>query len=796
MPWREPGLKPGSYYQSETTLPKGFQTIVDSTLVQTVAALDIARGAYGTPSKTVNIPGRNPVELATLEKTLKHPYGAAGFMGDDPEFNDLWRFHRRYTTDVSGRSSITAENLYAGFLTSNSEPTGRLFAATPFFQGYVKDLLIEGNPGPYFEKVLETLRNGDTRDIQILSSGIIYSFRRWDTQLNWLLRNGQGFQPIPAADNLSDLHENALKNMTEPKAEQHLQNHALTYRKFRKSADEVYSILFDKKDTSTFRRFALQFFPTVDHAAIEFIDPANYDPAASIDRIKDLAGSVDEKDWKTLADYLLISEWHHLKNAKPKADSQLKAGGVEAARAIVNFHIGFQNREPGWPGITFYDNEPDAVAFWADQYGSGLIDEEQLASVPEGIKALREAKKLLAGQEDVTFNKVVQNNLEGIGLTKAVLQAPHISRLAKRGYIPTPGLISFLDKHGDSAWEIFAELEKKRISGNFDPSNIAARDLVFKDYLKLVFQNGEASYDDFCQLEKIPEEIAGASLDISHRSEAQAASFEAAQVYWLARTRAEAGKSIAFVGNHRYGDHFIMSPIENELKDLRLPIHFYSRRVSSTVTNNLTVADVFNNRFIGMLKQEMPDVLIADGTPNSNLAGIPRFPGAMLGYLNFFLAYNLAAGHKEIRYPHIDDLLKKDEFNELSEKLFKMGVKNKYRISHWLAQPPSESVYVGDVLTPRVEPELNAPEVIFINPVIPDTKYYPNFPLLPTVHEPGIFDDPDKIEGQAKIWFTDKGVDSIKSGMSEQQYVRLVQEEMERNMREMKRRTDPMNQPL
>ncbi len=281
-------------------------------------------------------------------------------------------------------------------------------------------------------------------------------------------------------------------------------------------------------------------------------------------------------------------------------------------------------------------------------------------------------------------------------------------------------------------------------------------------------------------------------LTMRERIEAEAAPYEAAQFYHFIKGRADQGRKMVVIGNQRYGDFFVVDPLRRELEDLGVKISF--NRVPSTGTSQKTVkSDLFSDAAIQNIIKDSPDIVVVDGTARSYKEYIRRFPSAMYGYLNWFLAYNAAQGKEGQKHTgQYNELQKSSAYQSLVPELQTMSPQQPYRISHWVPGYCDRVVFGDDLEMPYAEPSNAGPEVIFVNPVI-DPNKNSKFPRQLSMHQPGFLDDPDykAMQRGEEYAFTDKGIAKLYEGKTEEEFVKNIRRHMENVLPSMIRATDP-----
>lgn len=219
--------------------------------------------------------------------------------------------------------------------------------------------------------------------------------------------------------------------------------------------------------------------------------------------------------------------------------------------------------------------------------------------------------------------------------------------------------------------------------------------------------------------------------------ESETAAFEAEHVFRFGRDRKAAGRNVAFVGIERYGANFVVEPLRPYLEDEGINAYTYSVKSSGNTRQHL---ESVGKALLGIAK-EHDDTVIIDGTTNYYSGGIPRLP-------------------RSLQY--------------CREILQELGIND---ISYWVPVP-HKSIVVGIHKTEFTPVSHQSPQVILANPIT-DPKKFPHFPQNLVDHKGGYLDDPEKFGFQkTEIIFTKNGVEVLKSGRTEEEFVRLVQDQI------------------
>lgn len=368
------------------------------------------------------------------------------------------------------------------------------------------------------------------------------------------------------------------------------------------------------------------------------------------------------------------------------------------------------------------------------------------------------------------------------------------------GIFPSKSILTLL-KQGIQIEELL-KINKQIELGGFNPNDFLHRELQYRRYLEAC-KDGTItpSADDFRKI-SFRDEIDDYQLSFEEEKEADAAAYEAAKVYWLISDRVNYRRNIVILGNNRYGELFIVRPLEQALQELRDKegkIRTGYGRVASSSTNINTVPDIFDQQsslenFIKALQEDDTDLIIVDGSSTKS-PGKPRLPKSMMGYLNWVIAYNEAAGvlTQDILEDHIMGLRKLSEFQKLVSCIQSQKPKHGFSISHWTPDV-AQKISFGNILDQKYRhPDIVGSEAIFVNPVA-DMNARLKTPLPLIGHTQGYFDDPDKYIGEEKeIVFTKYGIRLVsKKAPIEEVLVHAVQNRMELVMDKMIILTNPV----
>lgn len=370
--------------------------------------------------------------------------------------------------------------------------------------------------------------------------------------------------------------------------------------------------------------------------------------------------------------------------------------------------------------------------------------------------------------------------------TKEDLEANIV--LSPNGIYPTEMLREFIKNNGDI--NELVKLRGQTHEGRLDPNNSLQKELEYGNFVRI--RGHKADYKEFSKLEMLPEigEKEIPQLNWLERMEARAAAFEAARLFWFVKERVDSGRKIAVIGNIRYGSYFVIEPLREYLEQIGAKVSFY--RVPSTHTSSYSAPDIFPVSFIDYLIRETPDIVIVDGTSNTHNGEQVRFPKAMLGYLNWFIAFNDAGESFISDAERANRLQEQNEYQKVKDKIEERKPSRTYVFSHWVAQP-TDKVSLGDLQVIYRPPANEEPEVIFANPVI-EPSQFKNFPPEFGKHKPGFLDDPDShLNRRSIIGFTPTGLGQLYGGKTEEEFVNLVQSCIVSELPKMLAKTDPLH---
>ncbi|MBI3093189.1 MAG: hypothetical protein HYZ02_03070, partial [Candidatus Levybacteria bacterium] len=321
------------------------------------------------------------------------------------------------------------------------------------------------------------------------------------------------------------------------------------------------------------------------------------------------------------------------------------------------------------------------------------------------IRALNELRQRISDDQSIEswFKQAFEIEVEklfAIGEVTAET-VDSLALLLSYGIFPTEQLRKFMSEQGEAGLASLRELKEKTKSGALVPENRLQADLEFSEYLKLIGDSTKnTTYEDFTKLRFVTEDEEVLDLSMSERMEAEAAAFEAARLFWFIKERLDRGRKVHVVGNERYGSAFVVNPLRRHLEDVGVNISFY-RIPSTSVSKDQASEKIFSYWFTNELIQNRPDVIIIDGTRTPyDEKGLPRLPRAMVGYLNWFIAFNKACGVLDVKIAnHISALEKDITFKLVVATMSQMGARAAYKVAHWTATSHDQISYGGDLVT-------------------------------------------------------------------------------------------------
>lgn len=228
---------------------------------------------------------------------------------------------------------------------------------------------------------------------------------------------------------------------------------------------------------------------------------------------------------------------------------------------------------------------------------------------------------------------------------------------------------------------------------------------------------------------------------------------------------------VMVIGNKRYGTNWVVDPLKE---------HLVSQDIF--IANDYVRSFDFENKYrkLGYIKPEIwqwiaahnPDIFIVDGAGHNKeeVDGqiFARFPGAMWGYLNDFVIYNLLAGEQEIG----------EEFSAETRKyaaeLKKHNPSHPYEFLFW-APNITERFLVG-----QFECSISH-AALTIDKTVPDRQLH----IINSVNNScGFLDDHDEKVESFTLGFKSNGLSYTTVAPDEKSFVKKVQEVMRGYIRE------------
>jgi hypothetical protein len=346
---------------------------------------------------------------------------------------------------------------------------------------------------------------------------------------------------------------------------------------------------------------------------------------------------------------------------------------------------------------------------------------------------------------DSTYIRLFLDNIDKNTLVN-LLEHPPISNtvftiLYSMNLLPLPEIMSFVTAN-QSEREIRKGLDaliSEMHSGSFDPSIPLHLEIEYSLYrinYKPLMNTTLPSDMPFGEFKNLPE-INEEEILILEReySVVQSLAQEAAAVFHMIREKqANAKVPLLVIANRRYGDQFVISPIEDYLNDIGIKVVY--ERVPSTIfdhTNHIS-ADLSQST-LNWIREYDPDIVVVDGTCNNVINGSTRFPAAMWGYINDFPGY---------------------------------------KVCFW-APELTEEIYVGDYPYTFQFPQSKPRELLLVRSTLNLDR--PN-------SSGGRFDDAERyVEfAEPRLVFTPKGLGHSKIARDEDHFVASIQEIMKKEL--------------
>ena len=384
------------------------------------------------------------------------------------------------------------------------------------------------------------------------------------------------------------------------------------------------------------------------------------------------------------------------------------------------------------------------------------------------------------GQIDAWLRSTNVHNVTGVRITPAIVE-----RLASQ----------------DDLESVIAELEglrTKTLEGDFDSGNPVQKDLEFNRFASIDARLNDGviatteQYQRFLELSELPspqrEEY---TLDPEQLREVERAAFEAyGLLVFLKGLRANTDRGIVVVGNHRYGRHWVVEPIEHHLRDGfavrydRVPSH---HSWALTVPHQLErqIISGFPPEFVKELSEAMPHVVLVDVSGPGRTEGVTKFTRALRDYVNWFITFNdIRSGgvsrHEtestlpRHHFPEIRDWYEYDIVRRKLAEWVKPGPT--YRVAHW-APELKETIRLGDLTVPsrRVDLASKMALAVLANPGIYRTEG-DDLPEALRGTRTYYFNDPEKqVAENIVLGFGPHGLASRVEGTTTDEYVAIVQ---------------------
>ncbi len=365
----------------------------------------------------------------------------------------------------------------------------------------------------------------------------------------------------------------------------------------------------------------------------------------------------------------------------------------------------------------------------------------------------------------------------------------------------TPTLLEYL-VNGQDAQNPFKELERLQeltIAGKFSIDNVLQQELEFGKFTKLVASHSapasprasppkmEELYERFKSLALLPPLERDVGLSPGEFLEADRAAYEAAGfLRFLREFKARTKRPIVVVGNMRYGGLFVVEPISAYLEEDGVALRYF-RVGSGEMRDRTTIPEPFSKAFIQQLSQQMPHIVVVDGSANEPEEQTTRFPSAMSGYANWFALFNDIRAQADIsRYAqqsslttqHLTELRGSPQFISLRGELEAIIASGETYGVMQFAHRLGPSVFYGNVEA-VCQPigdaaDRERPLVVLANPVIYSSEE--ELPRHLRGSHAAYWDDPEKYAHQKIIFgFAPFGVEARTERRDERTLVEIVQ---------------------
>ncbi|MBS3142797.1 hypothetical protein J4464_05425 [Candidatus Woesearchaeota archaeon] len=251
--------------------------------------------------------------------------------------------------------------------------------------------------------------------------------------------------------------------------------------------------------------------------------------------------------------------------------------------------------------------------------------------------------------------------------------------------LPFEETLEFMASH-ERPGEAIIHMRNRMLAGDFDAQNPLHMQLEFSRYAANP-QSFRVKYTEhtFASFNKLPRVAGEVILESEYDGVVAATAHEAVEVYRqiLARKREEI--PLLVIGNIRYGSLWVVEPIEPYLrtKDVYVLYDFIS-----SMSHDCTYrpGDAPAAHILQAIKADKPDVIVVDGTMHMVEGESTRFPAAMWGYINEFLAMNLANGIPDpTESPYVQD----------RERFYRSPCGLSYEIAFW-APEMTENIVIGN----------------------------------------------------------------------------------------------------
>lgn len=373
---------------------------------------------------------RKVVELETIRKTQSfiapdsltlplHPDGTpfshfeATVMSrlfEDEEMlslkNDL--FSQGRWEGIGNKPTEDAFALYAEYLTSDKPILGKIAAASPQFQEYMKRSASCANLGIFFQKTIKELATGNHEAVDF-----------------FLNENGLDLMTI------FDFQKEQLERDLWLSGKKRAQRAQAVLPEYIKASNKFLDLLLNSSDASDWRRFLLQTLPLkalITHSVDEF------DPEAQFEKLHSLFQTVPEEQWDMLSLYFNVTPNKY----RDIFDQQILNGDFEKAWTYAKFEEILDR------GRDHYDNWRQRIGntipyAWANRFVQGKMSAEDLLKAANGwgirMEALASFKEKGWGGYERERDLELQTEWIMTG-SRFIEDAENIAQLIRHGYIP------------------------------------------------------------------------------------------------------------------------------------------------------------------------------------------------------------------------------------------------------------------------------------------------------------------------------------------------------------------------